>query len=328
MGIIHHIQDIAIYRVHIRVIIVIFSVLLLTCKSRDIAPDQAASSGVVLTVLGVAQDAGYPQIGCTKTCCLAFQDSGTRGATVASIGIFDQQSQQSWVIDATPDFPAQVKALQAFSGTAMPDGIFLTHAHIGHYTGLMYLGREALGASGLPVFAMPKMQTFLELNGPWSQLVALGNIELKPLTSDSAVRLSAALQITPFVVPHRDEFSETVGFFIQGPSKTALYIPDIDKWEKWQSDISTLISKVDYALLDGSFYDGGELPHRDMSEIPHPFVVESMALFDQLDVQDKSKVIFTHLNHTNPLLQKESPQHQQVLQKGYQVAYEGMVLNL
>eukprot|EP00957_Ditylum_brightwellii_P156501 11911053-Ditylum_brightwellii.AAC.1 len=67
-----------------------------------------------------------------------------------------------------------------------PDGIFLTHAHIGHYTGLMYLGREALGAVDVPVYAMPRMRSFLKNNGPWSQLVSLGNINIQNLEEKSA----------------------------------------------------------------------------------------------------------------------------------------------
>ena len=70
----------------------------------------------------------------------------------------------------------------------------------------------------------------------------------------------------PFLVPHRDEFSETVGFEIKGENKTAVFIPDIDKWSKWNSDLKELIKRVDYAFLDATFYKNGEIPSRDMSE--------------------------------------------------------------
>ena len=136
-----------------------------------------------------------------------------------------------------------LKAHSAFAEKETPDGIFLTHAHIGHYTGLMYLGKEAMNSSNVPVYAMPRMKTFLEENGPWSQLAKAQNIALQEMQADSSISLTANLTVTPILVPHRDEFSETVGYIISGPAKKALFIPDIDKWEKWDLDIIQMIAQ-------------------------------------------------------------------------------------
>ena len=241
-------------------------------------------------VLGIAQDAGAPQAGCTKACCAsAWQDPPE---PVASLGLV--AGNQHWILDATPDFPAQEHSLPGELG-----GILLTHAHIGHYTGLMYLGREAMGVRGVQVWAMPRMRAFLEANGPWSQLVKLGNIELRPL--EDGVNLGD-LHVRAVQVPHRDEFSETVGLVVTGPNRRLLYLPDIDKWSTWDRPIEEVLSEVDVALLDGTFYDGEELPGRDMSEIPHPFIIESIRRFAPLPKRLRSRVVFTHLNHTNPAL--------------------------
>src|SRR5207253_749477 len=125
------------------------------------------------------------------------------------------QSRQRWLIDATPDFPSQLRTLDEAAPRAanapLLDGILLTHAHIGHYLGLAQLGREVLGAHAIRVYAMPRMRAFLEANGPWDQLVRLHNIELTPLTAGVEVALNERIAITPLVVPHRDEYSETVG---------------------------------------------------------------------------------------------------------------------
>jgi pyrroloquinoline quinone biosynthesis protein B len=166
------------------------------------------------------------------------------------------------------------------------------------------------------------MRQFLRDNGPWSQLVELNNISLKILQDYQTVPLGR-ISVTPLMVPHRDEFSETVGFLILGPERTALFIPDIDKWELWIRDIVTELSRVDYALIDATFFDGDELPGRDLSEIPHPLVVETMALFDALPASEKDKVWFIHMNHTNPLLDPESPAFRQVIEQGYHVARTG-----
>ncbi|MEM9820156.1 MAG: MBL fold metallo-hydrolase, partial [Bacteroidota bacterium] len=229
-----------------------------------------------------------------------------------------------------PDFKQQHH--QLLYGSEHPTfslaGIFLTHAHIGHYTGLMHLGREAMGAKEVPVYAMPRMKTYLETNGPWSQLVDLKNIRLQALKTDSSFQLTPQLRVDALLVPHRDEFSETVGFLIQSPNKKALFIPDIDKWHLWDRDILQLIRAVDYAFLDGTFFENGEIPGRDMSEIPHPFVEESMQLFDVLAAKDRAKVHFIHFNHTNPILQFNSEAQRMVQQRGYNIAKEGMLFSM
>ena len=124
----------------------------------------------------------------------------------------------------------------------------------------------------------------------------------------------------PLQVPHRDEFSETVGYKIIGVNKSALFIPDIDKWEKWETNISAMIKTVDYAFLDASFYDGDELNTRDISQIPHPFVIESMTRFQNLSDTEKQKIYFIHFNHTNALLNPESEHYKTVLKNGFNIA--------
>ncbi|MFN3839356.1 MAG: MBL fold metallo-hydrolase [Cyclobacteriaceae bacterium] len=283
-----------------------------------------------LIILGTVQDAGSPQAGCTKACCSKLFTHPDPSRMVVSLGIADPESGKRWLIEATPDFPQQLNILNKYTGNlySPPDGIFLTHAHMGHYTGLMYLGREAMNAGNIPVHVMPRMKKYLENNGPWSQLVALNNIRLSEINANEKISLTPALHITPLPVPHRDEFSETVGYLIEGPTKKALFIPDIDKWDTWDQSIADHIAKVDYALVDATFYDAEEIQNRNIREIPHPFVAESMALLDNLPAAEKKKVYFIHLNHTNPLLDKETQAWKTVTGKGYCVATTYAVLPL
>ena len=285
-------------------------------------------SNPLLIILGNVQDAGSPQLGCAKACCINLDAHETAHRQVVSLGLVDPERKQSWLFEATPDLTSQVDFFSQFSSQALPNGIFLTHAHIGHYAGLMYLGKEALGASEMPVYAMPRMQEFITNNGPWSQLVTHKNIDIRPIRSANSIQLSPKLNVTPLQVPHRDEFSETVGYRIEGPNKSALFIPDIDKWERWETDISEELLTVDYALLDATFFDGDELPGRDMAQIPHPFVVESMERFASLPDSIRSRVYFIHFNHTNPLLDEASKQTKEVLLAGFKIALRGDVLEL
>jgi pyrroloquinoline quinone biosynthesis protein B len=288
-------------------------------------------NNVSIIVLGTIQDAGSPHIACEKECCAALFNKQDVSRKVVSFGVVDNKAQKSFLFEATPDIAAQLRSLRTYSGfenTDIPDGIFLTHAHIGHYTGLMYLGKEATNAKQVPVYTMPKMAGFLKNNGPWSQLVSGQNITLKPLKNNRETQLTLDLKVIPFTVPHRDEYSETVGYKIIGPNKSALFIPDIDKWDKWETDIVFEIAKVDYAFLDATFYDGEEINNRDISEIPHPFVIESMVLFGNLSPSEKKKIRFIHFNHTNPLLNTESEQSKEVLKKGFEIARKGLRLEL
>ncbi len=291
-------------------------------------PTSSESYDQFIQILGIAQDAGYPQIACEKECCAAVFKGTRPSEKVSSIGVVDALSNQSYLFDATPDLTQQLHLLMTASAKQTgPDGIFLTHAHIGHYTGLMYLGRESLGASNIPVYAMPRMHSFIESNGPWSQLITLKNIQLKKIKQDSTLSLNSTLKVTPFLVPHRDEFSETVGYTINGKNKTALFIPDIDKWHKWERNIVEEVKKVDYALLDATFFKNGEIP-RDMSEVPHPFIEETVALFKDEPLEVRSKIIFIHFNHSNPALNAENVERIGLERQGFRFAFEGMILPL
>lgn len=289
-----------------------------TANTDQVIPVTAPS----LIVLGTIQDAGSPQIGCTKDCCKDLFLHHDNNRRVVSLGLIDPANNKKYIFEATPDFTQQAKALKNYSpgNKEAPDGIFVTHAHIGHYTGLMFLGKEAMNADSIPVYAMPRMKIFLEQNGPWNQLVKNRNITLQEMNDGKEIELTNNLKVTPFIVPHRDEFSETVGYTIIGPNKKALFIPDIDKWEKWNTNIIDAIAKVDYAFVDATFYDGEEINNRDITTIPHPFIIESMSLFKDLPASEKKKIYFIHFNHTNPVINKASKQYQQVIKSGFNIA--------
>ncbi|MEA2336579.1 MAG: pyrroloquinoline quinone biosynthesis protein [Thermoanaerobaculia bacterium] len=284
-----------------RRLVVLIAFGLLACAS---APPQV--TGPYALVLGIAQDGGYPQAGCNRADCIAAWHDPTLRHRVASMAIIDPQSHQRWIIDATPDFPSQLRTIEEAapraSNAPLLDGILLTHAHIGHYLGLAQLGREVLGAHSIRVYAMPRMRDFLSRNGPWDQLVKLQNIDIVPIEDGVPVVLNERISVTPLRVPHREEYSETVGFVIRGPSRSILWLPDIDKWEKWETTLESVLARVDVAYLDGTFYDASELPGRDLREIPHPLMTETLARLANSPL--RAKVRFIHLNQSNPLLRE------------------------
>lgn len=282
-----------------------------------------------LVVLGIGQDAGVPQIGCDSPFCKKSWKDVKFRQMVSSIALVDPGTRERWIFDATPDFPAQFQLLKEISGDFSNGlaGIFLTHAHIGHYTGLMYLGRESMNSKDVKVFAMPRMKTMLETNAPWSQLVKIKNIAILPLTENEPVKLNGNLRVEPFFVPHRDEFSETVGYKIVSNGKSLVFIPDIDKWQKWNQKLEDIVKSNNYVFIDGTFFADGEID-RPMSEVPHPFVSETTELLKDLPPSDKAKVFFIHFNHTNPLVQDDRKKLKEVRRKGFNIAFQGQKIDL
>ncbi len=306
-----------------RRLILVIALLLAKLNAFSFAEPQTS----YLLVLGVAQDAGYPQMGCTKICCTQAWNKPKMRRNVVALALVDPKHKKWWLFEATPDIRQQ---LQDFSQQTrqqypyLPEGVFITHAHIGHYTGLMEFGREAMNTNGLKVYVLPKMKSFLEQNGPWSQLVKLKNINLISLKTDEPLNIENN-SVSAFTVPHRDEYSETAGFKITTATKKYLFIPDIDKWSKWNESIINQVKQVDIALLDATFYTNTELGNRPIAEVPHPLVSETEALFEKEDLKTKQKLYFIHFNHTNPLMWDISTQ-KQLLNRGFNFAKQGQPL--
>ena len=285
--------------------------------SQTIEPDY-------IQVLGIVQDAGYPHIGCEKDCCKVVSPGDY---FVSCLGLVDKTNNKRYLFDATPDIHNQINLLEKFPEANLIDGIFLTHAHIGHYTGLMYLGREGLGGKNIMVYALKRMARFLTKNGPWDQLVKLNNISIQTISNKEFVKLSKNIFVMPIRVPHRDEYSETVGYKIIGKSKKILFIPDIDKWDEWKKSIIEEIKLVDYAFIDGTFYNGSEL-NRDMREIPHPSIEETLELFSTQPLAERNKIYFIHINHTNPILTNKNGIRDLVESLGFNIAERGLKFKL
>ncbi len=285
---------------------------------------------VAAIVLGSAQDGGVPHAGCRCAHCEAARRDANLRRRSPCLALLHHDERKVFLIDAGPDFPEQLEELPADwrAGRNPVDGIFLSHAHIGHYAGLVHLGREVMSTSGLPVYCSERMASFLRQNGPWSLLVELGNIEIRVIAPGQTVQPAPGLSVKPLAVPHRAEFTDTLAFAVGGPNSRLLYLTDIDSWEQLQPPIEELVSGVDIALLDGTFYSTEELPGRDPAEVPHPPVAETVELLGGIAESGATRILFTHINHTNPLLDADGELLRRLRSRGFDIAYDGLTLNL
>ena len=288
------------------------------------------NDNLILT-LGTAQDGGFPHIGCNLDCCREAKKNPNFERLIASLAIVDTSKSNAWIIDMTPDINKQLRILMEY----IPDleypslsGIFLTHAHIGHYIGLLYFGLEALNLKNIPVYVLPGMKSFLCNNSMFSKMIENNNIIIKDLSEQPKIRLNDNLEIEPFFVPHRNELSETVGYSIKGESKSLLYIPDIDSWENWDINLLDIIKDNDIIIIDGTFFSKDEIIHRNIEKIPHPSIIESMSLMEKLPLKEKNKVFFTHLNHTNKALNDKSEEYNDIITTGYNILKDKQTFRL
>lgn len=284
-----------------------------------------------LIALGTAQDGGYPQVACSCDRCDLARRDPKLARKVASLAL-RSASGKTYLIDATPDLPEQIEAIHRWrahpddrTDRQPVDGILLTHAHIGHYLGLAWLGFETLSSREIPVWASPRMAAYLRANGPWSQLVGQKNVVLREFTPGEEFELEPGLKIEPLQVPHRDELSDTVGFLLRGPKRTVLYVPDTDSWRAWKKPLLDVLAeeKVDLALLDGTFYSRAELPDRDPATIGHPLITESMDLLGERVKAGGLEVRFTHLNHSNLVLTQDDAARKSIAERGFAVLRDG-----
>tara|TARA_Y100000590_G_scaffold469861_1_gene660214 strand:+ start:2116 stop:2982 length:867 start_codon:yes stop_codon:yes gene_type:complete len=279
---------------------------------------------IEILTLGTIQDGGYPHAGCNKECCMDAWHNPGMTKYVASIGIIDHINNKYWIIDITPDFKKQYQMINTYLNRSYEfSGIFITHAHTGHYTGLFELGLEVLNTHDIPLYVMPGLLNFFKKNISIDFLFKSNNVRPVKIEENENIILSNDVSINAFLVPHRNEMSETVGFKIKSNLKSVIYIPDIDAWEDWDVNIIDIIKTNNLVLIDGTFYNKDELQERNMLDVPHPLVLDSLDLFENLDMEDKNKIYFTHLNHTNSLVKQNSNEYKTLCDKGYHVLQDG-----
>jgi pyrroloquinoline quinone biosynthesis protein B len=291
-----------------------------------------ASAGpeVEVFMLGAAQDGGFPQFGCYCPNCSRVYDGSVPSDTAVSLAIIDRAAGRWFLVEAAPQLHEQWGMLAGKVAGLVLSGVFLTHAHVGHYPGLLFLGKEGMNASGLPLYASSEMHMFLQSNEPWGVMYKNGNFARVDLQEHVSIKLTDGVSITPQFVAHRRDFTDTCAFTIFGPKRRVFFCPDIDSWEGMVPDLPTILSTVDIAMIDATFYDNNELPGRDMKTIPHPRVVQTLSILrgnSPPPGTSRAQTVLIHLNHSNRLWVDEELQ-ETLKEDGILVGCKGMVWSI
>lgn len=255
-------------------------------------------------ILGSGQDEGIPRLDCNCPQCK--KGIFRYGPSVL---LMPKNGNRKILIDVPPDIKRMV-------GLNPIDSIFLTHAHIGHYGGLFFLGKEAYNADEKPVYCSEKMKEWLGSgNKAYRHLIERNNIQLIPFKPGEKFELDS-LGCKPIKVNHRNEDADTVSLMFVENGNKFYYMPDLDHWTK---KTEGLVIESDVALIDGTFFSSEEI---DREDVPHPFVKETMERFEG----SGTEIYFTHLNHTNPVADKETKEYKKVIEEGFGVAEDGLSL--
>eukprot|EP00898_Chlorokybus_atmophyticus_P006061 jgi/Chlat1/6456/Chrsp45S06050 len=253
-----------------------------------------------------------------------------------SLGVIDTDGGLH-IIDVTRALAHQLHTLMQVAGSPFDVGrlksVWLTHAHVGHVDGVGLLGKEAMDARALSVHCSDSVAELFRATPAWNQLLLDERVRLAPVPTQAGV--DDAL-ITGVKVPHRAELSDTHAYVVSGVKKQLLYLPDHDSWRETLSaagcdegDVRGWLKKlgVDVAVIDGTFFDVKELPSGRQSTVPHPPVCETLKLLGTRQ-QGDSRVVFTHFNHTNPLLGGHIEARRCVEEAGWEIGEEGMTFVL
>lgn len=99
------------------------------------------------------------------------------------------------------------------------------------------------------------------------------------------------------------------------------------------SEWMKLAASADVILIDGTFWTDNELRDTGRSkksarEIGHLPLSGPDGLLEQFPAEAQGRKILIHINNTNPILDEASAEHRAALDAGFEIAYDGMSIEL
>jgi pyrroloquinoline quinone biosynthesis protein B len=295
---------------------------------------------VRVRVLGSAAGGGFPQWNChCETCEAARVGRRARPRTQSSLAIRGEEGPW-FLVNASPDLREQLEALGAppADGLRTPPiaGVLLTDAEIDHTAGLLLMRESAtplrvLGDAGVERAlrdGYPVLRMLERYCGAEWQTLAPGRSQ--PLGGSSlAVEPFAAGGDAPRYLGSDVEL-EASGFVFTEAGATITYVPGLARLD---DGVIARLAASDLVLVDGTFWQDDDLTRlglsdrtaRDMGHTPLAGPGGSLAVLAGLD---RPRKVLVHINNTNPILLEDSPEREQVVRAGVEVAYDGLEVEL
>ena len=264
-------------------------------------------------VVGNVQDGGIPHLGCDCDLCVKARNDPREAKYVESILLKEANDENTarYLVNATPDIRMQVQWKYL-------DGIFIPHEGLGHITGLQFFGQEGPDVSELSVFCCDDVENYMMKNDPYRFLIDRDNIQVHDFSDGEEIDIrGGSIESRQFHHPHLNH--DTTAYIIEGENKKLFYLADITDFT---DEIVECVEEADIAIIDGTFWSEDEIGR--FEEVPHPPIRRSLDQFSDTDTE----IYFTHLNHTNPAIKEDSQERQELEKRGFNVATQGMELNL
>jgi pyrroloquinoline quinone biosynthesis protein B len=301
---------------------------------------------VIVRVLGSAAGGGLPQWNCGCDNCAAARAGRLPRRTQSSVAI-SPDGDRWLLLNCSPDVAAQIESFPPLHprqrrGTPI-EGMLLTDANVDHLGGLAVLRQR--GAAGFVVrssevvrtiaIAQPAFAPFAEPPHRWLEVPLDARCEPAGehdlVGNELSVRALAVSGTTPGFDGRRAVRGAVVAYEIAERSRDAslLFAPVFGAWDE---ALSRAIASARVAFLDGSFYSDDELHAQELMSkraraLGHAPVGGVDGTLRHLR-GIRGRVIFTHVNNSNPMLDPGSPEHASLRDFGAEIAYDGMELTL
>ena len=307
-------------------------------------------------ILGSAAGGGFPQWNCNCANCRRLRDGSLHGSARTQTQIaFSPDSKIWFLVGASPDLRTQILATQELSPNhdgpshSPIAGVFLPSADVDSILGLLHL-REF---QSFFVFATASLQRILKKENKIFGVLERSDPPVQWQILSSKGRLGCHLSESPGEAPafvcatlplggtYPDYVSAdlartlstdeaTIGFSFEHRGKSLLVATSLSgsnsEWTKYAAS-------ADLVLIDGTFWSDDELIHtgrssktaRDMGHLP---LSGPGGLLEQFPRNARGRRVLIHINNTNPILDEDSAEHRAVLDAGFEIAYDGMELEL
>jgi pyrroloquinoline quinone biosynthesis protein B len=302
---------------------------------------------VIVRVLGSAAGGGVPQWNCACDNCSAAR-AGRRPARTQS-GLAVSADGKRWLLlNCSPDIAAQIEAFtplhpRALRGTPIA-GMLFTDANVDHLGGLAVLRQSGgdrgfiLRSSAIVRKIAATQTAFAPFTQPphrWLE-TPLGTpcepvSETDLVGNELTVTALAVEGTTPGYDGRRRARGAVVAYEIVDAARGArlLFAPVFSRID---GALRSAIDSAHVAFLDGTFYADDELESQHLlakraSALGHQPVGGEGGTLRALHAS-RSRVIFTHVNNSNPMLDPDSPAARAVREAPAEIAYDGMELSL